>query len=165
VSENAQLIAWGIAVVVPFGLSWATRRLDAQVMATMLMIGWCFGRVMSVFLSPPQSMQLYPFIDLCFGLFAFLAWRRTRHIWKLVLVGLLLSQSAGHAAFWLAYGDTLPSKEAHAILIRYMVANNVMFAAQLLVVAWAGGVDDLARGLLSLLSRVLRVGRHLGASR
>ncbi|RAK68834.1 hypothetical protein [Phenylobacterium kunshanense] len=150
-------------MVIPFGLSWATRRLDAQVMATMLLIGWCFGRIMGVFLSPPQSMQLYPLIDLCFGVFAFLSWRRDPRLWKLGLVGLLLAQSAGHAAFWLAYGDTLPPREAYAVIIRYMVANNAIFAAQLLLVAWAGGVDDLARGLLSLLSRVFRMGRNVGA--
>lgn len=164
-SVPAQLVLWGVAAAAPVILSWVTRRLPVQVVATMLLGGWCVGRVLGAFLDPPESMMANPAIDLVFGVAIFMFWRKDREVWKLVIVGLLIGQCAAHAAFAMAYDPGLSPLAEWEVVTRYKAANNVLFALQLLTVTWAGGLDELVRRLRARLPGRARSGRHAGASR
>lgn len=159
-----QVALWGAASLLPVVMAYLTHKLAALGLSTMLLLGWCFGRVLGALYSTPESMALYPLIDATFGALAFLSWRQGREAWKLVLVGLFVTQCAAHAAFWLAYEQTATRAAAFAILYSYVSTNNVLYALELLTVAWAGGVRDLARRLLDGLPGRAGPHHHAGAS-
>ncbi len=141
-----QIILWGVAACTPVVLSFAFKRLLALGVATLLLMGWVLARVISVFWGPPESMVLYPLLDALFGAITFAAWKRRAEPWLIVLTGLFLFQCVLHAAFWLAY-------PAPRSLYVYVVANNAIFALELLTAGW-GASRDVARAFLDgLLGR------------
>lgn len=151
-TEAGQIAVWGIAAAVPVAIAYAHHRLAAMGLGTMLVLGWCAGRLAGALLEPTDAVRLYPVMDAVFGALAFLAWRQKREAWKMVLVGLFMTQCTLHAAFWLAYPpDGVPPEVAQPILFRYIVANNLLFACELFCVAWAGGVDEWGRRVRALL--------------
>lgn len=164
--QSVQVALWGIAAVAPVAIAYRYHRLPVLGLATMLVLGWCVGRLAGAFWEAPDGMRIYPLMDAVFGALAFMAWRHERAWWKLVLVGLFLGQSALHAAFWLAYPPNgYPPEVAGPILYRYVVANNVLFACELLCVAWAGGLDEWGRSVRHYLSGRPDPFRHVGPPR
>lgn len=146
-SAELQILLWGIATVSPLFLNLATKReADAIGLSAMLLAGWCFGRLLGVMFTPPESMTLYPVMDFAFGVVTLAAWRSQRAWWKLGIVGLLLAQCAGHLAFWIAW-------PADGSLYRYVLANNVLFALELLSVSVPGGLHVADHLVGSLSSR------------
>ena len=160
-----QVALWGLATCFPVVLSLMTHKLPALGLSTMLLLGWAFGRLMAAFYGAPASMAMYPVMDALFGALAFMSWRQQREFWKLAMVGLFVAQCCGHVAFWLAYPEGgVPPDLAHDVIIRYIVANNVCFALELLCVAWAGGIGDVARDLGRWVSDRAGPRDHAGAS-
>lgn len=162
-SALVQVALWGLASAVPVVLAYLTHKMAALGLATMLLLGWCLGRVLGALYTLPESVGLYPLIDAAFGLLAFASWRQERAPWKLVLVSLFVFQCAGHAAFWLAYPGGLSTGKSAEIVYRYLASNNVLYGLELLTVAWAGGVGDLARRVFSSLPRGAGPRHHAGA--
>lgn len=160
-SASLQIALWGAAACAPVVLAYAMHKLPAMGLATMLLLGWCMGRVFGMIYTPPESMAFYPVIDLLFAGLAFWSWRQERAAWKLVLVGLFGGQLAAHSAFWLAYTTDAQSGQ---LLYRYVFTNNVLFALELLTVSWAGGIGELAGRARDWVSRGFRAGDHAGAS-
>ncbi len=152
-SPQAQEFIWLLAVLAPVLVCLLAKATDALGLAAMLLLTWCLGRVLWAFYTPPESMQLYPVIDAICGGVAFAAWRSQRAFWKLCLVALFIGQCALHAAFWLS------QPQQASALYRYIVANNILFASELMVVT-LGGLNDLARGAFTGLFDCARRLRH-----
>lgn len=165
-SASVQIALWGVAAALPVVIAYAHHRLPAMGLGTMLVLGWCVGRLSGALLEPTDAVRLYPVMDALFGALAFLAWRQKREAWKLVLVGLFMTQCTLHAAFWLAYPvGGIPPEIAQAVLFRYIVANNMLFASELICVAWAGGVDEWGRRARALLFGRPGALRHVGPAK
>lgn len=133
-----QVMLWGLAVCVPLLLSLGTRKTDALGLSAVLLLTWCFGRVTSALYSPPESMALYPLVDAMCAITAFAAWRTRPAPWKFILGSLFVLQCALHFAFWIAWPMS-------GSLYRYVVANNILFALELVIVSVPGGRDVVAR--------------------
>lgn len=164
-STEAQIALWGLATCAPLLVSWSARRLAAQSVATMLVVGWCVGRISWAFSSPPAHALISPFMDLVFGVIVFRQWQRDRAWWMLCVVALFMSQLSAHAAYLLAFPEHGTPYQKWFATNRYTVANNVLYALQLFVVAWAGGLDGLVRRLCAGVLGRLGRHRHAGASR
>lgn len=165
-SAGAQIALWGAFAFAPVLIAYRYHRLAALGLSTMLMLGWCSARVSAALLGPMEALHLYPMLDALFGALAFLCWRQRREWWKMALVCMFVVQCALHAAFWLAYPqDGLPPEVAGPILYRYTVANNVLFACELLCVSWAGGVDEWGRRVRAALSGRPSPFRHAGSAK
>lgn len=161
-TPSQQVILWGVAVCVPVALAMRNHRLSALGIATMVLLGWALSRVMSLFYDPPESMAWYPVLDLMFGALVYVSWRQEHAWWKLTLIGLYLVQLAAHAAFWLAYPADGTEYEKAVTVYRYTGVTNVPFALELLTLAWAGGLDGLARRLGSWVFGGPSPPRHVG---
>lgn len=143
-SAQVQVCLWGAAVLMPLFLNALTRRgPDAQGLAAMLVMIWGFERVMWVLWDPPACMVLYPVLDAVAGATAFTAWATRARFWKLILTATYVAQLCLHFDFWVAW----PSESS---LYRYILLNNLLFAAQLVCVA-SPGTLSAARSLLSHL--------------
>lgn len=130
---EAQVAAWGAAVTVPLILNVFTRQgSDALGFSAILVFIWVLGRVFAAVWTVPDSMAMYPLIDMLAGMTAFRAWQTQPERWKLVLTALYVGQCASHVAFWQAW--PLPGS-----LLRYLWVLNSLFALQLICVAWPGG--------------------------
>lgn len=148
-----QAILWGLAAAVPALLNLGTNRSpDAIGLATMVFLTWVVGRVFWAFYSPPEAMQWYPVIDMMAGITALMSWQRRPAVWKGALVALFMGQLCLHAAFWMAW-------PAEGSLYRYILFNNLFFAAQLVCVG-SPGVGHVAALAVSRVSRGARTGHH-----
>ncbi len=153
-APELQIAAWGAATLAPFLLNSATHRsADSVGLAAMIILTWVAGRVFWALWSPPEAMQLYPAVDALAGSAAFTAWLTRKATWKLLLTGLFLIQLMLHVAFWASW----PSEDS---LPRYLWANNLCYALQLVVVAWPGGRELVARHFLRILPRGIGAVRH-----
>jgi len=145
-TAELQIALWGAATCGPVLLNTATKRsADALGLSSMILLTWVMGRVLNALYTPPESMSLYPVIDMLAGATVFSAWATRPRWWKLALVALFTAQCALHAAFWLAW----PSPGS---LVRYLWVNNSLFALQLICVGAPGG-GQLARDTLAWMSR------------
>lgn len=152
-TPGAQIALWGLAAMAPLLLNLITRsRADAVGLAFMLLAGWLLGRIIAALAAPPESMQWYPLVDAVAGALTFRCWQKRPEAWKLVVTFLLIGQCTLHASFWL-------SGPAPGALTLYLVANNTLFALQLLTVASPGG-RRVARLLLPRLSDLAGGHRH-----
>lgn len=165
-SPGAQIALWGAFAVAPVLIAYRYHRLAALGLSTMLVLGWCTGIVSATLLGEVEALHLNPIMDAVFGALAFLCWRQERAWWKMALVCMFVVQCALHAAFWLAYPQNgFPPEVAGPILYRYTVANNVLFACELLCVSWAGGVDEWGRRVSAALFGRLGPFRHAGPAK
>lgn len=131
-NHQQQIAAWAVAVCLPVLLNLLTKRdSDAIGLSAMLLLTWCFGRIMGSVMTPPESMSLYPLVDSISGIVALAAWRSRRAWWKLALVGLLTAQCCLHVAFWAAWPHD-------GSLYRYILANNVLCALELFACSTPG---------------------------
>lgn len=143
-THDAQIAAWAGATAAPLVLNFLTKqRPDAIGLSAMLVLIWCLGRVFSALWLLPESMALYPLIDALAGMTAFYAWSTRPQPWKLVLTSLYVGQCAAHLAFWTAW-------PLEGSLVRYLWANNFLYALQLLCVASPGAVHVSSLFLRSL---------------
>lgn len=140
-SYEVQILMWGAAAIIPVLLNLHTKRTDALGLSVMMLLTWVLGRITGALYSPPESMALYPIVDMACGIICFAAWATQRAWWKLALTGLFGLQCLLHAAFWLAWVADPTDK---ATLYRYVLANNLVFASELIIVA-GGAVGDVAR--------------------
>lgn len=148
------------ATVSPLILNLVTRqRADAVGLAGMLVLTYAFGRVMRVWLTPPEALQFYPLEDALCAIITFAAWRTQREWWKVALCGLFLFQLCAHAAFWASWGVNPTDKVA---LRTYMVLLNATYILQLLTVS-TGGIRRVAILAISLFPLRGRFVRHSGA--
>ena len=155
---SQQIMLWTLAVIAPVILNLSIRRgSDALGLSAMLLLAWCLGRITGALYSPPESMALYPIVDALSGAIAFVAWRTRPAWWKLALVGLFVTQSTLHAAFWLAWPQG-------ASLYHYVLVNNVLFIGELITVSVPGGAYVLGRTLGYLSDRARGV-HHARARR
>lgn len=155
-TAELQIVLWGAAAALPVVLNLTTERAaDAKGLSMMILLIWVMGRVFGALYTPPESMQWYPVVDSLAGITCFVAWRARPAPWKLGLVGCFLFQCALHAAFWLAW----PTPGS---LLRYVVANNIIFACELCLVG-GPGVAHGARLVGRMLSGRARARRHAGA--
>lgn len=132
-STELQIALWGTATVAPLALNILTKRsADAVGLSLMIVMIWLLGRVFWMLYTPPEAMQWYPVIDAVAGAFVFQAWLRRPVFWKVALTALFVAQCVLHAAFWMSW-------PADGSLLSYLVANNLLFALQLLCVSAPGG--------------------------
>lgn len=141
-TAELQTTLWGVAVMIPVVLNIATKRdADALGISAMILLIWTISRVFWALYTPPESMAWYPVIDSLAAGTCLTAWVTIRRWWKLALVVLFTTQCVLHAAFWLTWPE-------YQSLLRYVVANNILFALELLCVAAPGG-SHVARDLVS----------------
>lgn len=152
-SPLAQAALYGFAATVPVALNWHAnsrvrdRYIDALGISVMLLMLWALSNLLAAINTPPENMILFPALDLV-GLYvaANASVARFRR-WKILLSMAFLLQLAVHAAFWLGHSHT----SGGVSLTRYVLWLNGLFLAQLLCVAWPGGIYGLRR-VLSWLS-------------
>lgn len=156
-SYEIQLLLWGVAVCLPVMLNIMTKRVDAVGLSAMLLLTWCFGRITAALYSPPESMTFYPLVDAACGVTAFAAWVTRRAWWKLALTGLFGLQLALHASYWVSWVIDPTDKAA---LYTYVLANNLVFASELLLVG-GGALVDVARGIGHGMLDRARAVRHV----
>lgn len=141
-----QIATWFVATIAPFCLNAIFKRdPDAIGLAGMIIVGWCFERVCWVVWTPPEAMQLYPLMDLAFGLTTLTAWGTRPVWWKMALAAVFLFQCCVHTAFWFAYPTDAP------FVIRYVAVLNYSYALELILAASSGlghALAVLGRALL-----------------
>jgi hypothetical protein len=122
----------------------------------LMLLGFGLGRLLSLWLDPPWSMGFYPVEDLMIMSLCWYMWVRHPEWWKLALAIVFLVQLGVHAAFWLS-GD-----QQTTALRTYILANNLAFAFELLIltVTGAGHVAVLVRD--RFLGTLVGGGYHLG---
>ena len=125
-------------------------------LGVMMLLGFGLGRLVSIWLDPPWSMTFYPVEDLLIMALCWIMWVKHPQPWKLALALVFLGQLGVHAAFWLS-GD-----QQTGALRSYILANNLAFAFELLIltVTGAGHVVVLVRDRLFL--SLVGGGYHLG---
>lgn len=111
------------------------RFVDAVNLSMMVLIFWVVTNFMALIFDFPTSKVLHAAIDFI-GLGASVRlWRHDRAIWKLTLAGLFLIQLGLHGAFWVDW-STHPAAE---LAYNYIRNINIVWLAELAVVAWPGG--------------------------
>ena len=94
-NESAQILSWALGVSIVVGVNLFNRKdPDALGLSMMLLIMWVISNVLAAFYAPPDSMRLYPFMDLAGGLTAYVAYKTRKAWWKLGLAYLLLIQAS-----------------------------------------------------------------------
>lgn len=136
-TPEQQVAVWFLATLLPFCVNgFFGQRPDAVGASAMMIIGWGFQRVCWAIWSPPEALQLYPLIDLAFGMTMLGAWGSEKRAWKLILGVLFLVQCALHASFWF--------HPVAGSLLRYLGLNNMLYALELCVAASPGVGSALA---------------------
>lgn len=124
----------------------------------MMLLGFGLGRLVSLWLDPPWSMAFYPVEDLLIMSLCWFMWVKHPQWWKLALAVVFLMQLGVHASFWLS------GEQQTTVLRPYILANNLAFALELLIltVTGAGHVAVLVRDrfLLPLAWGGYHFGRH-----
>lgn len=122
----------------------------------MMLLGFGLGRLVSIWLDPPWSMAFYPVEDVLIMGLCWFMWVKHPQWWKLALAIVFLVQLGVHAAFWLN-GDAETT-----VLRSYILANNLAFGFELLILTVTGG-GHVAVVVRDRLRRPVPWGRyHLG---
>ncbi len=110
------------------------RHMDAFGCAAMLAVFWTMGRFFNAFLDPPDSMALYPVIDLIGTIVAYNLWSQRGSIWRLGLTYCFATQCVLHLCFWVAWATD------NRWLYEYVLLNNLIFILELGLVGSSGAV-------------------------
>lgn len=113
--------------------------------AGMLFLTWAVSNTLTLAVDPPAGWVGYPIMDAVCGALVILIWLSRRSTWAMVLSCLFILECILHVAFW------LQGHASYGLLYTYALALNIIFAAQLLTVGWAGGAHVVA-WLVDLLS-------------
>ncbi len=156
-SAETQILLWSIAVLAVVGLNAFSKDPDAKGMAIVLALIWATSNVLAAFYTPPESMRLYPIMDLAGGLVAYAAWMRRHAVWKLATAWLFFAMCLVHVAFWLheAIAEFSRGAVPPGSLLTYVAALNVFTALQLAFVG-SSGVRSVGVRLRDLLRRGAR---------
>lgn len=122
-----------MTAVVMFAYRMTPKAGEVAGIGVMMLLGFGLGRLVSIWIDPPWSMAFYPVEDLLIMALCWALWLRQREWWKLALAIVFLTQLGVHAAFWLS-GDTQT-----ATLRSYILANNLAFGFELLILTVTGG--------------------------
>lgn len=158
-AAETQILMWSIAVLAVVIVNAFSKDPDAKGMSIMLALIWATSNVLAAFYSPPESMRLYPVMDLAGGLVAYAAWMRRHAVWKLLTAWLFFSMCLVHVAFWLheAIADLSRGAVPPGSLLAYVVALNVLTAVQLVCVS-SSGVSRVGVRIFEHLRRGSRLG-------
>ena len=156
---ETQLLAWSIAVLAMMAFNTFSQDPDAKGLAILMALVWAMSNVLAALYEPPESMRLYPVMDVVAGVAAYAAWMRRRAVWKIVLAWLFFAQCLVHVAFWLheARAEFVREATDAGNLVTYVMALNVLTALQLGCTG-SSGVGSVGVRVLDRLRRRPRLG-------
>lgn len=94
------LLMWAFAVLALVAVNTQARDPDAKGLSLAMVFIWAISTVLVCLYTPPESMRLFPVMDLLGGLTALLGYRRRPALWKRVAAHLFFIQCLVHVAFW-----------------------------------------------------------------
>jgi len=165
-SESMQILVWGAAVAAVVGVNLYNRSddPDAAGLSMMLLILWVLSNLLEGLYQPPDSMKIYPLMDLAAGLTAYLAWRTRKVAWKLGLAYLFVIQLAAHFSFWAPafVAELRGFPPVTGDFSTYKIVLNVVFILQLILVGGVG-VSHVASRILAAVRASPLLSRHTRA--
>jgi hypothetical protein len=145
--------AWAIYGVMVLGVlllnSYAAandkpRHVDAWGVSLLLFMSYCVSNMAVGLLGWPETMAVFPLIDIGVAFMIYVNWRRHPRPWKMIVMAALLLQLVGHVV---ATGMWKTESLTYGGMYLYAVLLNALFVIQLLAV---GGV-----GVAYVLGRIL----------